>query len=41
MRERIRQYSKSNDRHVLNEIVASLYRISANEMAQIEGGKVQ
>ncbi len=38
MRERLKRYSKTNDRHELNQIVASLYGISASEMALIEGG---
>ena len=41
MRERLKRYSKTNDRHELNEIVASLYSLSADEMALIEGGSAQ
>lgn len=41
MRERLRQYSETNDRQELNEIVASLYGISDDEMALIEGKNVQ
>ena len=41
MRERLKRYSKTNDHHELNEIVASLYSLSADEMALIEGGSAQ
>jgi hypothetical protein len=41
MRERLKRYSETNDRHELNQIVASLYDISAGEMALIEGGSGQ
>ncbi|AML53808.1 Eco57I restriction-modification methylase domain-containing protein [Falsihalocynthiibacter arcticus] len=41
MRERLKRYSETNDRHELNKIVASLYGISASEMALIEGSGIQ
>ena len=41
MRERLKRYSETNDRHELNQIVASLYGISPGEMALIEGGSGQ
>ncbi len=41
MRERLKRYSETNDRHELNEIVASLYGFSAGEMALIEGEKAK
>ncbi len=37
MRERLKRYAETNDRRELNEIVASLYGITAEEMTLIEG----
>ena len=41
MRERLKRYSETNDRHELNQIVANLYGISPGEMALIEEGRGQ
>ena len=38
---RLKRYSETNERHELNEIVANLYGLSADEMAIIEGGSAQ
>ena len=38
MRDRLKCFSETNDRHELNEIVARLYDLSADEMNLIEGG---
>ncbi len=40
MRDRLKRFSETNDRHELNEIVASLYGLSADEMKLIEGDTV-
>jgi len=41
MRDRLKRFSKTNDRHELNEIVASLYGLSTDEMNLIEGDKTE
>ena len=41
MRGRLKRYSETNDRHELNEIVASLYGLSADEMNLIEGDRAE
>lgn len=41
MRQDLTHYSKTNDRNELNEIVASLYGLSSDEMILIDGGKVE
>lgn len=41
MRDRLKRFSETNDRHELNEIVASLYGLSANEMNLIEGDRAE
>ena len=41
MRDRLKLFSETNDRHELNEIVASLYGLSANEMNLIEGSRAE
>ena len=40
MRDRLKRFSETNDRHELNEIVASLSGLSADEMKLIEGDTV-
>lgn len=37
LRERLAEYSETNDRHLLNEIVSKLYELSADELKLIEG----
>ncbi len=41
MRQGLTHYSKTNDQNELNEIVASLYGLSSDEMMLIDGGKVE
>lgn len=41
MRERLKRYSETNDRHELNEMVACLYGLSADDMTLIEGENAQ
>ncbi len=41
MRERLKYVSEVNDRHEINEIVASLYGLSAKEMELIEGNRAK
>ena len=41
MRDRLKRFSETNDRHELNEIVASLYGLSADEMIMIEGDRTE
>ncbi|MDA7946065.1 MAG: Eco57I restriction-modification methylase domain-containing protein [Hyphomicrobiaceae bacterium] len=37
LRERLAEYSETNDRHLLNEIISKIYGISAEEIKLIEG----
>ena len=41
VRESLKHYSETNDRNELNEIVASLYGLSSDEMILIEGDRVK
>ncbi len=40
-RDRLKRFSETNDRHELNEIVESLYGLSADEMKLIEGDRAE